>query len=67
MNTIQSYDNLAAVILLNGELKALKDLQDEALRVATFGGMTADEAEEFDERNKRIANIKQELEILNDS
>jgi len=67
MNTIQSYDNLSAVILLNEELQALKELQDEALRVATFGGMTADEAEELNERNERIANIKQELEILNDS
>ena len=49
---------------LTSEIDQLSGQQIEALRMATFGGMTDDEASEFQSRRKWIGELIQELEAL---
>ena len=49
---------------LTSEIDQLSGEQIDASRMATFGGMTDDEASEFQSRRKRIGELIQELEAL---
>ena len=56
--------SLGLIHRLTSEIDLLSGQQIEALRMATFGGMTNDEATEFQSRRKRIGELIQELEAL---
>jgi len=49
---------------LASEIHRLTDQQTEALRMATFVGMTEDEAHEFEHRRKQIAELVNECKLL---
>ena len=49
---------------LTFEIVQLSDRQTEALRTATFGGMTDYEAKQFQARRKRMAELIYKLEVL---
>ena len=56
--------SLGLIHRLTSEIDQLSGQQIEALRMATFGGMTNDEATEFQSRRNRIGELIQELEAL---
>ena len=49
---------------LTDEIVSLNDLQIEAMKRATFLGMTDEEREEYDRRFDRIAELLQELTTI---
>ena len=49
------------------EIDRLTELQSEALKNATFVGMTPDEAKEYDNRRTQILNLVHRLETLEES
>ena len=49
---------------LKEEIERLTEQQSEALRAATYIGMTPDEAREYDERRDYILTLLRELEGL---
>ena len=51
----------AASDLLKKEIDLLSKQQSEARRTATYGGMTPDEAKEYDLRRKTILNLTETL------
>lgn len=51
---------------LREELEALQRQQEEVMRLAIYVGMTADQAEEFDMRRKRIVELYEALLVLTD-
>lgn len=48
-------------------LCGLSEQQAEALRTATFVGMTSDEANEYDERRRKITDLIQQLALVQKS
>jgi len=64
-------DNLSqtigAIHRLKEEIDKLTRQQSEALQLATRVGMTPDEAEEYDQRRKKILEYVQDLKILEES
>lgn len=57
-------DTLPVVHRVKQEIDTLTEQQIEALRQATYVGMTPDEAQDFDARRKRIVLLVQELTQL---
>ncbi len=49
---------------LTAEITCLSEQQIDAMRTATFVGMTADEKHELEQRRARIRELVQELEVL---
>jgi len=49
---------------LKQEIDLLTEEQAEALKSATYLGMTAEEAQEYDERRKNITRLVQQLALL---
>jgi len=54
-------DTVAAIHRIKQEIDELTEMQAEALKTATFVGMTSDGARDYDERRQRIAGLVQEL------
>lgn len=52
---------------LKQEIDKLTEQQTEALKMATYVGMTPDEAAEYDERRGKILQYVQDLKILEES
>lgn len=55
---------LDSIDLLKREILDLSELQAEALSIATIGGMTPDEAQEFELRRVRITRLTKQLSRL---
>lgn len=49
------------------EIDKLTEQQSDALNTATYLGMTADEAKEYDERRERVLKLVRDLKILEES
>jgi hypothetical protein len=64
MPSSDAADTVAAAHRLKNEIDALTDVQIEALKQATYVGMTPDEAKQYDERRKKIAHLIRELTVL---
>lgn len=58
---------LDAIHRLKEEIDRLTEQQTEALRTATFLGMTTDEAKEYEERKQKILGYVQDLKMLEES
>ena len=56
-----------AIHRLKEEIDKLTEQQTEALKMATYLGMTAEEAAEYDERRDRILQYVQDLKTLEES
>lgn len=54
----------AAIQRLQQEIDSLGQQQAEALKTATFVGMTSDEATEYDERGEKITELIRQLKLL---
>ena len=54
-------DRLDAVQLLKEQFQELSELQKKLIRTAVFGGMTPEELKEYDDRQKRIAELIERL------
>ena len=54
-------DTVSTVHKLKQQVDTLTEQQMEALKQATYLGMTSDEAKEYDQRRKRITKMVQEL------
>lgn len=64
------HESTSTVELIHGiksEIDRLSQCQAEALKTATYLGMTPDEATEYDERRERIAELVHQLQLLNES
>jgi hypothetical protein len=57
-------DTVLAVQQLKREIDRLTQVQADALKSATFIGMTPDEAKEYDERRQKITELVKELALL---
>ena len=53
-----------AIHRLKQEIDQLSEQQSEALKSATYLGMTPDEAKEYDARRQKITQLVQELSLL---
>jgi hypothetical protein len=65
-----SYDtahSVEAVQRLRQEIEKLTQEQNEALKTATFVGMTAAEAKIYDARRQRITELVEQLRVLRNS
>jgi hypothetical protein len=60
-------DTGTAVHRLKQEIDRLAEQQGEALKTATFFGMTAREAKEYDARRDHITRLVRELRILEET
>jgi hypothetical protein len=61
---MNSYDYSSSVDGTTGirqEIDALKQQLDDALKTATFVGMTADEAKTYDARRQRLTSLVEQL------
>jgi hypothetical protein len=56
-----------AIHRLKEEIDKLTEQQTEALRMATFVGMTTDEAKEYEERREKILEYVNDLKVLEES
>jgi len=56
--------NQAIICRLKAEIRRLNEQQIHALEMAVFGGMTPGEGEEYDERHNTIAELTNELAML---
>jgi len=56
-----------AIHRLKEEIDKLTKQQSDALQLATLVGMTPDEAEEYDQRRKKILEYVQDLKVLEES
>lgn len=56
-----------AIHRLKEEIDKLTEQQTEALKMATYLGMTAEEAAEYDERRDRTLQYVQDLKTLEES
>jgi len=63
----ESTNTLELIHTIKCEIDRLSEKQAEALKTATYLGMTPDEAKEYDERRERIAELVQQLQLLNES
>jgi hypothetical protein len=60
-------DTLNSVHRLKEEIDKLTELQANALKTATYLGMTTDEAKEYEERRGQILKYVKELSMLEES
>jgi hypothetical protein len=58
------FDTLSTVHRLKQQIDALTQQQTQALRQATYLGMTTDEAKEYDARRNEITRLARELSSL---
>lgn len=56
-----------AIHRLKEEIDKLTEQQSEALKTATYLGMTTDEAKEYEQRRERILEYVQDLKMLEES
>jgi hypothetical protein len=63
MTQIGSSEDRNAIDHLKEEIDRLSQQQTSALWMATFGGMTADEAKEYDGRHRKIVKLMKELAL----
>lgn len=63
----QSSGTQEAIHRLKEEIDKLTQQQTDALRTATYLGMTTDEAKEYEERRDRILKYVQDLKTLEES
>ena len=56
--------NLTQFDHLTSQIHRLTDQQQEALRLATFGGMTEDEVREYENRAKQLSDLVNEFRML---
>jgi hypothetical protein len=61
-----SSDTVEAVHRVREEIAKLTEQHSEALRMATYVGMTPNEANVIDERRARILSLVHELAVLED-
>jgi small ligand-binding sensory domain FIST len=54
----------AAIYRLKEEIHSLSEQQAEALKTATFVGMTSDEVIEYDRRGEKITEMIRQLKLL---
>jgi hypothetical protein len=64
MTSYDTPDSVDAVLCLRQEIEKLTQEQSEALKTATFVGMTAEEAKIYDARRRRITDLVEELRGL---
>jgi uncharacterized protein YciW len=64
---MRSNDTVEAIHRLTQEIDKLTVRQAEALQMATYVGMTPDEAQEYDERRRQILKYVQDLAVLEES
>lgn len=64
MNSYDTSDSVDAVLCLRQEIEKLTQEQSEALKTATFVGMTAEEAKIYDARRRRITELVEQLRGL---
>jgi len=60
----QESDTMDAVHRVKGQLDKLTEQQSAALKRAIYLGMTADEAKKYDQRQRQITELVQELNLL---
>ena len=64
MSSYDTSDSVDAVERIRQEIEKLTEEQNEALKTATFVGMTASEAKIYDARRQRITELVERLEFL---
>jgi len=62
----ESTNTLELIHTIKCEIDRLSEKQAEALKTATYLGMTPDEAKEYD-RRERIAELVHQMQLLNES
>ena len=67
MNSYDTPDSVDAALCLRQEIEKLTQEQSEALKTATFVGMTAEEAKIYDARRRRITELVEQLRALQNS
>jgi hypothetical protein len=60
-------DTLSAIHRIKQEIDAMTAQQIDALKLATYLGMTPEEAQEYDERRKQITALVKELSLLEEA
>ena len=60
-------DPLDTVHRLKEEIDRLTEEQIEAMKMATFAGLTTDEAKEYEERRAKILALVKELRLLEEA
>ena len=64
MNSYDTSNSVDALQRIRQEIERLTDEQSEALKTATYGGMTAAEAQTYDARRRRITELIERLRVL---
>lgn len=64
MNSSEIPNSVDALQRIKHEIERLTSQQSEALKTATFVGMTAAEAETYDARRTRISELVERLRLL---
>jgi len=59
-----SINTVEAIHRIKQEIDRLSEQQSEALKTATYVGMTAEKAREYDARRQQITNLLEELRLL---
>ena len=67
MNLSETSNTAGVFQRIKQEIERLTREQFEALKSATFVGMTPGEAKEYDERRKKITCLVEELRLLKDA
>jgi hypothetical protein len=67
MNSYDTPETVAAIDRLKQEIERLTEQQSEALKTATYVGMTAAEARSYDARRQQITKLVEELTTLKES
>lgn len=67
MNCFDTSDSVGAVQRLKQEIEKLTQEQREALKTATFVGMTPQQAQHYDARRQRITALFEQLKGLESS
>jgi len=65
--SMRTSETTEAIHRLKEEIDKLTEQQTEALKMATYVGMTPDEATEYDQRRARIMQYVQDLKTLEES
>lgn len=67
MNSHSSPDTVQTIHQLKQEIERLGQQQSEALKTATYVGMTPEEARQYDTRRQKITKLVEELKLLKDA
>jgi len=67
MNSSEPWDAVDIFQRIKQEIERLTREQSEALKSATFVGMTPNEAKEYDDRRKKITCLVEQLRLLKDA